>query len=150
MSKTAPTRIHLLGNGRHEEAVAAGAITPGMLIANQSTTDSGGRAKVAVHATAGGSSERAFALEDALQGRTISDAYASGELVGYVLAEPGDVVYAWLAAGENVTPADFLSSNGDGRLQKATSDDVKIAVPLEALDLSDSDAVHTRIRVRLL
>lgn len=150
MSKTNPTRIHLLGDGRLEEAVANASIMPGMLLANSATQDSGGRAKVILHGTAGGPAERNFAIEDALQGRTIADTYVADELVQIINCNSGDVVYGWLAVGENVTTADFLSSNGDGRFQKATGGDTRLAVPLDDLDLSDSDATHTRLRVRVL
>ena len=139
-----PKRIHLLGEGRHEEAVAAGAITPGMLI-NQNSAGA-----VVVHPTAGGWAEKAFALEDALQGKTIADAYASGDRVSFVLGKSGDVVYAWLSGGEGATPDEFLTSNGDGTLKVASSTDIRIAVPLEAVDASDSADVNERIRVRLL
>lgn len=139
-----PKRIHLLGDGRHEEAVAAGAITPGMLI----TQDNAG--KVVAHGTAGGWAEKNFAVEDALQGKTIDDAYASGDRVSSVLCKPGDVVLAWLSGGENADTSEFLTSNGDGTLKVATSTDIRIAVPLENVDASDSADVNERIRVRIL
>lgn len=149
-----PKRIYLKsGYGAFEEGYAAGAITPGHLI--KLTTDVGtdnekkGR-QLIVHGTVGGPAERAFALEDALQGKTIDDAYASGDLVFYILAEPGDVVYAWLDAGESVTPADFLQSAGNGRLEKVTGSNARLAVPLETVVNNESGDVPVRIRVRLL
>lgn len=140
-----PKRIHLLGPGRHEEAYAAAALTPGHLLA----TNSDG--KVLKHATAGGKAERLFALEDALQGRTINTAYAADELVGIVVAAPGDVVYAWLSEGENVTPASLLTSNGDGTLKVAGGSDEIIAKSMETLDKSDSGLEGDgRLVVRIL
>ncbi len=62
----APKRIHLLGDGRHEEAVAGGTIRPGDLIKLNSDGE------VVVHGSAGGNAEALFALEDALQGKEIS------------------------------------------------------------------------------
>lgn len=138
-------RILLIGdNARKEEARAAGAITPGMLVAYNSSGN------IIAHGTAGGQAQKTFAEEDALQGRTIDTAYASGELVQLAVCAPGDVVQAWLASGENVTPADFLTSNGDGMLKKASSSDVRIGQPLESMNLSGSDDDDTRIRVRLI
>ena len=139
-----PKRIHLLGSGRHEEGVAGATITPGMLI------DTGAAGTLAPHASAGGVAEKAFAIEDALQGKTINDNYASGSRVSYVLAAPGDVVYGWLASGEKTTTASFLTSNGDGTLKVAGGTDVRVAKALEALDLEDSFAPDTRIRIRVL
>lgn len=139
-----PNKIYLLGDSRQDEGVAAEAITPGQLVA----MDANG--EYVKHASAGSFAETVFAQEDALQGKTIDDAYADGDRVFLLMAQPGDVVYAWLAAGENVTPADFLSSNGDGTLQKATITDVRLAKPLESLDLSESGSVATRLRVRVI
>jgi len=141
---TTPKRIHLRGSGIAEEAVAAAAIRPGDLLAY----DSAG--KVAKHATAGGWAEKAFALEDALQGKDIDENYALGDRVSYVIGQSGDIVRAWLSGGENAAKGDFLTSNGDGALKVATSSDIRIAVALEAVDASDSNDVDERITVRLL
>lgn len=145
MSTEVPKRIHLKGSGRHEEAVASGTITPGMLLVQ----DANG--KVKAHATAGGTAERNYALEDALQGKIISDNYSSGDVVGYVSAQPGDNIYALLAAGEAVTRDEFLTSNGDGTLKVASGSDVITAVPLEDLDLSDSnESAAARLKIRVI
>jgi len=143
--KTKPTKIHLIGDGRTEEIVAAQVISPGMLVAQNED------ALGIPHASAGDPAEKLFATEDALQGRGIDVNYAIDDRVNLVVAETGDVVYAWLADGESVTPADFLTSNGDGALKKASGGDYLIGVPLETLDLSESSNVAAqRIRVRCL
>ena len=139
-----PTRIHLLGTGRIEEADAAGTIKPGHLIELNTSGD------VIAHASAGGYAEAAFALEDALQGNTIADNYASGDRVTFVLASKGDVVYAWISGDEDIAIGDKLTSNGDGTLKEATSTDIRLAVALEAVDSTDSNDVDERIRVRIL
>lgn len=142
--------IKLKGCGRYEEAFANAALTPGHLIEVMST------GKVRKHATEGGYAERAFALEDALQGKTIDDAYAADDKVGYTLACPGDEVFAYIAAGENVAVGDRLISNGDGTLQKETGAGsgvtVKqvIATARQAINLTGGGAVATRIAVRVL
>jgi hypothetical protein len=143
-------KIHLTGQGRYEEFVGAGAITPGHLIQINSL------GKAIVHATEGGVAERLFALEDALQGKNISQAYTTGNTVFAVVAAPGDVVYAYIFAGEDIAIGDILISNGDGTLvengSEASGVTVKqyIGVALEAADLSDSGDVSTRIKVRVL
>lgn len=139
-----PKRIHLLGSGRYDEALAGAALTPGHLLAQNSS------GKVIKHSGAGASAEKAFAMEDALQGRTIATAFAANEVVPIVRAAPGDHIYAWLAAGEAVTFDDLLTSNGDGTLKVATSTDIRVAAPLEEVDNSDTGAVDVRIRVRIL
>lgn len=139
-----PKRIHLLGSGRHEEMVAAAAITPGMLLAINSA------GKVVPHPSVGGAAERLFALEDALQGRTIANAYASGELVSAVLASPGDVVYAWASPGSNLIVGDKLQSDGGGRLMESVGPEETVAVALEPVNLSATGSLPVRIRVRVL
>lgn len=147
MPKTRPTMIWLkkgAASGTHEELRAAATITPGMLL----DTNSAGSA--IPHGTAGGRAENMFALEDALQGRTIDDDYASGELVQVGIARSGDVVFGWLNTGEQCSPDDFLASNGDGTLRVVTGSDNAIGKALEAIDLTDTGAENGRVRVRIL
>ena len=141
---TTPKRIHLRGSGIQEEAIAASAIRPGDLI----DVDTNG--KVAKHASAGGWAEKAFALEDALQGKDIDQNYAADDRVSFVIAHPGDIVLAWLSGGETATKGSYLTSNGDGSLKVASSTDVRVAKALEAVDASDSADVDERIKVRIL
>lgn len=98
------------------EKVAAGAITPGHLIELTSAD------KVQVHSTAGGAVVvPMFALEDANQGRGITDAYAStGSYTRVKCWYPGrgDEVYATISAtSAAVTIGAKLESAGDGTLR---------------------------------
>ncbi len=145
-------RIHLGGEFVHEEALASGVIQPGMLVELTSATADTVRA----HAAEGGRAERMFAVEDALQGNTIDDNYASGDLVMLCIALPGSSVFAILKAGENVAKGAKLVSAGDGTLiaessvASGTTVEQVIAVAKEALDLSASGAANTRLAVRVL
>jgi len=144
--------IQLKGGFRAEEAVASGTVTPGMLLEQTSAA----AATVKAHATEGGFAERAFAVEDALQGKTVSDNYATTAHVFFHLVEPGAVVNALIAAGEDISIGDKLISDAAGALiaegSKASSTDVKqiIAVAVEAIDLSATGAVATLAAVRVL
>ena len=146
MATEVPKRIHLIGGpGRFEEGIAAEAITPGHLVKLNSDGE------LIKHNVAGGWAEPAFALEDALQGNTIADAYADNDRVFYVIASPGDVIYALLAAGESVDPSEFLTSNADGTFKVAGSTDIRVAASLETLDLSDSaETAAARLKIRVL
>lgn len=108
--------------GRHEEFVAGGTIKPGHLVEvyNASAVE-----KVRVHSDedAPDAIERMFAEEDALQGESLDHTYSALDVVGVRLCMPGDVVYAWLKASENVVIGDKLVSAGDGTLKKAASAD---------------------------
>lgn len=142
-------QIHLIGEFRREEALASAEVKPGMLL----ELDSDG--KVKPHATQGGYAERAVAVEDALQGDTVSDTYASGALVSFNLEAPGAECQMLLEAGQNAAIGERLISSGNGKLiceNAETSVNIQqlIAVALEALDLSQTGDVDTLIRVRIL
>jgi hypothetical protein len=94
-----------------EMKVAASTIYPGMLIEPASATT------VQAHSTEGGNAGADFAIEDALQGNDIDDAYSADDQVRVWHAQPGDQVLACLADGENVSAGDYLQSKGDGTLE---------------------------------
>lgn len=138
--------IKLKGCGRYEEAVANAALTPGHLIEVMST------GKVRKHATEGVTCVKRFAVEDALQGKTIDDAYAADDVVGFIIPEPGDQVNALLTPGDNYAKGDKLYSKGDGTLTKtsAVSGKVALAEVDQAIDLSGGGAVATHAAVVIL
>ena len=87
-----------------------------------------------------------FAFEDALQGKTIDDAYADDDLVGYGLAAPGDEILAWGETGHSFNEGDLVESAGDGTLQPV-SGNFPVAVVREALDLTATAASRLKVRV---
>lgn len=108
-------QIILMDMGHHEEYRAAAALKPGHLI--QLTSDT----EVQKHASAGAIGEKMFAKEDALQGKTIDDAYAAGDLVSCHVCLPGCRLQARVAAGAvAIVEGDWLGSAGDGTLRKVT------------------------------
>jgi hypothetical protein len=144
-----PRRIHLKKGAEsvYEEGRAGATIMPGMLIALNSS------AVYVPHSVADGGSEVNIAIEDALQGKTIDDAYASGDLVRFVIPVRGDVVLALLEAGQNVQDGTKLVSNGAGYVQAQTSEDAdSILIALEDRNANDTGAVidDQRIRCRVL
>jgi hypothetical protein len=122
------------------ERVANAAIEPGMLVEIMSTN------KVRKHATKDGHVLPMFALEDELQGKGLTDAYAADDQVQIWVAQRGEEVYALLEDGQVVAIGDFLVSAGNGHLQKqigtGASDynpTMKICgMALEAMDTSQS------------
>lgn len=142
--------IILVGTPIEKYLVANAAITPGHLIERMSTN------KVRVHATANGIAQKMFALEDDLQGKDVSDAYAAAAQVRCGIFRNGEEVSARLANGENVIIGDKLVSNGNGELKKyvhdsAALDDTNniVAFALEAVDMSDSSAADPDGRIRV-
>ena len=143
-------QIHLSGDYEYFEVKASGTIKPGYLCDIHTSTGK----KVRAHPTVGGYGPKHIAVEDALQGNTIDDNYSSGDLVALHTPRPGAVYQLWLKAGENVAIGDRLMSAGDGTLQEFEAADTVTADAIvgtaeEAVDLSASGAVATRIDVRI-
>jgi hypothetical protein len=109
-----PRTIWLKGEREHyDEARASVLVKPGYLI----ELEAAGTMKP--NATSAGDATRAVAIEDGLQGLTIEDNYAIGDLVRYVVCEPGDEVQMRVPAGAAaIVIGDALKSNGDGTLIK--------------------------------
>jgi hypothetical protein len=139
MAASTPHTILLKGRGQHEEAPAGGAITPGHLVKFNSSN------ALVVHATAAGAATPLFACENEINGKTIADAYATGDYVQAEFMYPGCQVYALVAAAAvAIVAGDLLESAGDGTLRKFGSG-VVIAFAKEAVDNSGGGAA-ARIR----
>jgi hypothetical protein len=147
--------VIIKGEPVRDERLANAAITPGMLIELMSTN------KVRAHATAGGTAERTFAIENENAGEDLDTAYAAGDVCLFGTFKPGDEVNALLANGEDIDIGDKLESNGDGYLREVDADasvgavavGSVLAVALEALDMSGSsgvDPASQRLRVRIM
>jgi hypothetical protein len=140
-----PSTILLKGTlrARYEEYTSAGTITPGHLIEDDNT------GKVIVHGTDGGAGEKIFAIEDALQGKTVADNYASGDLVRVHHAQLGDIVNAVLKASQTVTNDLPMCSAGDGSVRKTTATSDIVLARCQTV-LTASVSTTTRVRLRIL
>lgn len=147
--------VKIKGDGVTNEATGEGAITPGHLV----QLDSAGVVKV--HASAGQNAEKAFALEDDVQGNDITDAYATGNQVLYGVFKSGDEVCGILADGQKaIGGVSWLESNGNGELRVHSADSAGaveypqaiVGMAMDNVDASDSAATAVasrRIRVRI-
>lgn len=144
-----PNKILLKGEYcAYDEGIASGAIYPGMLIKRTVGAGVGTSCTVAVHAAAGGAGECAIAIENALYGETITDAYASGERVRFLVPQLGDWLYILVAANAAaIVYNDQLVSNGDGTFKKNTGSDTVFFRAEEALDNS-ANASNAFIKAR--
>lgn len=126
-----------------EEYKAASALYPAYLV--ELTENS----KVQSHSSTGGNAEKAFALEDALQGNDLAVEYSADGVVRVWYPQRGDQVQAVLADGETIKVGDFLESAGDGSLQKyavestAVYTEQVIGVALEDVNTSASSGVES-------
>lgn len=148
---TTKRRIHSKGNFIQEEAVAGGAgIYPGMLVKLNSSS------QVVVHDDEGGYAECAVALEDVLQGKTVSDVYSSGSLVSYLIPVAGAEVNVLIEAGQDIAVGDKLISAGNGKFKESSDIDSGevldqiLFIATEACDLTGSGAVDTLCSARKL
>lgn len=141
-------RIHNKGGWRHDENVAHAAISPGNILELNSDNE------VLRYATENGAppSGRLIAIEDALQGKEVTDDYAADDIVMVAVADAGSEWNLLVAAGAVLTIGESLISDGNGCLQSA--DDVPsgetaevIAVSLEefTVDSGEAELVHVRI-----
>lgn len=103
--------IVLKGNGHHEEGEADAAISPGeavRLAADGNYDPETLAPEIAVQRGL------KIAKEDALQGKTVSDAYADGDRLFFYQPLPGDHIHALVKAGEDVDIGDYLGVEGSG------------------------------------
>lgn len=150
MAHVATNRIHAKGPFEYEEYNTDEAgIYPGHLVKLNTSNN------IIRHDVPEGRNERMFAQEDALQGKTIDDVYANGDLAGVILPHIGSQVIAWLSDNQVVKIGDHLVSNGDGtlRLEDAGSGSDNtyiVGVAMESVDtLNDSTTSNaSRIRIR--
>lgn len=142
-----------------ETSKASAAITPGDVI------EDGGANDIQRHSTADANAERRFAVESTLMGVEpaglhIDRDYATGETVREAYVPSGALIYAWLAAGENVAKGAELSSDGAGKLQAYTAPslaatsgtaqgDAAVARAAEAVN-NTAGTVPVRIKVRAI
>jgi len=115
---------------------------PGMLL---KMTSAG---TLTVHTTSGGPAERLIAIEDALQGGLVSDAYTAETVCDCALMAPGSESQVLIVAGEDIAIGDLLMSNGDGKFAERTSTNTVLCIATEACDLSASGAIDTLCNVR--
>jgi hypothetical protein len=144
-------RIHNKGTlSIHDEAEAAGTITPGMVCEMTSSKT------VQAHSTEGGRAERLIACEDALQGNGVDTDYSAADIVTLALAIPGEVFNLLVATGEALNPGDEVVSGGDGTVIASSnvSSGVTVAQVIGRVDASEDAftalAANTLKAIRLV
>ena len=109
-SKTILLEVNGAERPIYEKLVATAAVTPGDLLAVTAT--------VTPLASAGAVNQRAFALENPYApdptATAISQDYSVGDSCRYVFAQPGDLVYANIAASQTVVIGDPLGASATG------------------------------------
>jgi len=106
--------LHRLAYEEGRKKTSSGTILGGYFL------EKDGNGYLSPYSIKGGKDELMVALEDALQGRRMEDAYddTTYNFIPYIMPVPGDSLCCWLAAGQNVVVDDVLMHNGDGTLTK--------------------------------
>ncbi len=153
MAASAHRTVLLQVNGSerpiYSDKVAANAnITPGALIELASAT------QVQPIATADKFNARMFAVETAhaplVNTPNIDQAYASGDTVYFIYAQPGDLVYAIIDASQTVTVGSRLAASGvAGRLSVETTnvDGTIVGIAEEAVTTGAGATARCRVRI---
>ena len=154
MASSTPNIILLQVNGAERpifERLAGGTVTPG----DHLTLGTNGR--VTALAGAGAVSRKMFALENPFAPNpaqtALAQTYAEHDNVRYVYAQPGDLVYARLAASQTIDVGDILVASATGGcLAKVTIDatvltGAVVGVAEEAVTTTGSTG---RIKIRVL
>lgn len=140
--------IVLKAKGHHDEGVADGAITPGMAVELAADGKYDQQTSALAEALKG---ELLIAKEDALQGKTVDDAYAQDDVLFFYIPLPGDHVNALVKSGEDIDVNDVLvvEGGGSGLFVEAAGTEVKYQ--LKALeDSGGALAANTLIKCRVL
>lgn len=139
-----PNKIHLGGDKVDINDLAASeTITPGQLI---DRFNSAGVIRWRKHATAGGAVAPIFAEAHFMANKSVTDDYATNDLVEAFAGQSGTNVWAFIASGQNIAAGNKLESAGDGTLRILASG-TAIA---SALENKPTVTVLTRIRVEVI
>jgi len=134
--------IVLRGKGHYDEGEADAAISPGEAVR---LAADGNYDPETIAASLVGQRGLAIALEDALQGNTVDDAYADGDRLFLYFPVPGDIVQVLAKAGEDIDVGDFLSVEGAGSgkfVEVAAASTYGHTIPLSTLRTWDAMATN--------
>ena len=141
--------IVLRGKGHHDEGTAGGVIKPGAAVELAADGDYDEQTTAQAASLKGGLKVAKEAALD--EGGTISDNYASGDIVFWYSPVPGDVIHALVKSGETIVVGDDLvvEGGGSGLFVKAAGTETKFQ--LEALEASGGAlAANTHLKCRVV
>jgi hypothetical protein len=157
-----PNNIIIRGNPIIQEGIATESITPGDLLEYAAGSAATGGTYltpyVKKHPTSGGNASRLWALEQDYIGSVppnsagaINKTYANLDQVRFGAFQPGQQLFARLAASQNVSYGSYLESNGDGTLKTGATGSAANTPRLVARALEPSNvSVVARIIVEVL
>lgn len=133
--------------GHHDEGTADAAISPGECIQLAADGKFDPAHKSKAESIKG---DLLIATEDALQGKTVADAYASGNKVFFYIPCRGDHVNVLIKSGEDIQVSDNIVVEGGGSGLFVEAAGTEAAYQLTALDSSGGVlGANTLIRCRV-
>lgn len=152
LTVTTPNKIMIAGDPttviRHHPA-GVGTIVPGMLVEGY---NNGGIYSWRPHSNATNVAPAFIAIDEPILNQTLTatgPAYPVGYPVPVWPARLGDVAWMLVPSGQNVTVADGLQSNGDGKLKAATGSTAAANVQhFRALETAGAVTADTRVSVQ--
>ena len=127
------------------DIAASAAITPGFLVEMHDSTGLKFRANASVTELAAMS----VAIEQGENNTTFETAYAANDLCKVAYIKVGAVFFGIIPSGQDISFAELLSSNGDGKLRTAgTTTAAANLGNLQSLDAPGAVTADTRIRVQ--
>lgn len=138
--------VRVLDSPAYEELNATQAdIQPGMLMERVSATT------CRKNATTEKKAAVLVAIEDALQGKLVSDTYTNGSPVRLMHFRPGEEFHARLAAHQTISINEKLTSNGAGCFKSGTDSSIdQSECMVEAMEAAADSASTQLIRVRVI
>jgi hypothetical protein len=140
-SETDPKTVLLRGDPVAAEGVAAGAITPGMMVSIVGTT-----ASAVVTAATAGYIAPSVAREMELTGGGIDDAYAADDQVLCYTPRRGDQYYAILGLSQTIAAGALLAC-GAGGLLVAVGSAAPVARALEAVTTGGGATARIKVEI---
>lgn len=139
--------IVLKGKGHHDEGEADSAISPGMAVemAADGLYDQPAGAQAATLKNG-----LKIAKEDALQGKTVADAYADGDKLFFYSPLPGDHIHVLVKDAEDIDVGDkgVVEGGGSGLFVEAAGSESHFQV--EFLEGPGAVSGNTLVRARVL
>lgn len=124
---------------KYEERIAAvNTIKPGHLVKPNGTTVNN------CILNAADNTVTEVALEDVLQGKTLSDAYATADVVFTMIPQEGDVFFARVAAA-TYTEGQLLKAGANGQLIAVAAATDRVIARAEPIDANDRPVVSLAV-----
>lgn len=130
--------IVLKGMGHHDEGVADATIYPGEAVRMAADGKYDPEPLAAVLAAGRGLK---LAKEDALQGKTVAQAYAAADILSFYSPIPGDHVHVLVKTGEDIAVGDYLAVEGAGSgkfVEVASASTAEYKFPLTQAKVHDA------------